>query len=158
MQSINDLSCNDQLATSAGCRALERKMIDDLMAKVNSIPDKATPIDATVSRAFELALAGFNSSPARLKLPAPAYLLTEVAEDLPRLNPLYLARSLNALSIKTVSYLRGIFQRVVDSMTFKTLNALDLPKKHAMNYGNTFKELRGINNAAQTKEKPSTTL
>jgi hypothetical protein len=52
MQSINDLSCsNDQLATSAGCRALERKMIADLMAKVNFVPDKVTPIDAMKSHA-----------------------------------------------------------------------------------------------------------
>jgi hypothetical protein len=69
-----------------------------------------------------------------------------------------LARSLNALSIKTVSYLRGIFQRVVDTMTFKTLNALDLHKKHAMNYGNTFKEFGVIHNAVKNKEKPTTTL
>jgi hypothetical protein len=183
MQSINDLSCNDQLATSAGCRALERKMIDDLMAKVNFTPDKATPLDAmksnaqkaielmnartfdknliiddctkklpldaAVSRAFELALAGFNTSPARLKLPTPAYLLTEVVEAFTCLNPFYLARLLNALSIKTANYLRGISERVVDSMTFK----------------NNFKNLNNLlfnfgvkHHAVKNKEKPLTTL
>jgi hypothetical protein len=148
MQSINSLSCN-QLATSAGYSVLREKMIAELDAKVNFIPDKATPIDATVSRAFELALAGFNTSPARLKLPAPAYLLTEAVKAFACLNSFNLARSLNALSIKTVSYLRGIFQRVVDSMTFK----------------NNFKNLNNLlfkfgvkHHAAQTKEKPLTTL
>lgn len=53
MQSINDLSCNDQqLATSAGCRAIERKMIDDLMAK-------ATPLDAMKSHA-QLAMQNYG--------------------------------------------------------------------------------------------------
>jgi hypothetical protein len=81
-------------------------MIAELDAKVNYTPEKATPIDATLSRAFELALAGFNTVPARLKLPAPAYLLTEVVKAFACLNPLYLARSLNALSSKTALFLR----------------------------------------------------
>lgn len=41
MASITQLSNNAPRATSAGCRALERKMIDDLMNKVNFVPEKS---------------------------------------------------------------------------------------------------------------------
>lgn len=60
MTSISDLSNDAQFATSAGCRALERKMIDDLMAKVNFTPDKVTSPFNEDKRAIELALTGFN--------------------------------------------------------------------------------------------------
>lgn len=51
MISINDLSCNALPANSAELHALERKMIDELYAKVNYVPPKATPLDATKSHA-----------------------------------------------------------------------------------------------------------
>lgn len=205
MTSINDLSNNAPRATSAGCRVFERKMIDDLMNKVNFVPEKSnaqkaielmnaqamdkslimrdctksallsgyeSPIDKILREQREiekqiygttkltntlradiaksiaikavtdslLALAGFiEQSPLTPRIAfIPAYcsikqksdLLLTLHKSVNKTSLLYLARLLNVLSNKTANYLRGITQRIVESMTYSLLSPLQLSSEH----------------------------
>lgn len=99
--------------------------------------DIAKSIAIEADKKALLALVGFNPDQwlridARALIPPfrqikqKSDLLLTLHKSVNKTSLLYLARLLNVLSTKTANYLRGITQRIVESMTYSLLNRLQL--------------------------------
>ena len=99
--------------------------------------DIAKSIAIEADKKALLALVGFNPDqwlridvsaivPAYCSIKQKSDLLLTLHKSVNKTSLLYLARLLNVLSTKTANYLRGITQRIVESMTYSLLNRLQL--------------------------------